>query len=114
LTYCHNATLGRRDFYRQLCLALVLRPSATAAAIFYAVSEQLQEQPIRLLRPRSERRDALVDLRADLTARIPRPVDPDFDGNRCSRGTRVERFQVVTPREGRKILGTRPESNYYS
>ena len=22
LTYCHNATLGRRDFYRQLCLAL--------------------------------------------------------------------------------------------
>jgi hypothetical protein len=34
LTYCHNATLGRRDFYRQLCLALGLRPSATAAAIF--------------------------------------------------------------------------------
>ena len=22
LTYCHNATLGRRDFYRQLCLAM--------------------------------------------------------------------------------------------
>ena len=27
LTYCHNATLGRRDFYRQLCLALGLTPS---------------------------------------------------------------------------------------
>src|SRR5687767_12428830 len=38
LTYCHNATLGRRDFYRQLCLALGLTPSATAAAVFYAVS----------------------------------------------------------------------------
>jgi type II secretory pathway predicted ATPase ExeA len=35
LTYCHNATLGRRDFYRQLCLALGLSPSATAAAVSY-------------------------------------------------------------------------------
>ena len=26
LTYCHNATLGRRDFYRHLCLALGLNP----------------------------------------------------------------------------------------
>jgi general secretion pathway protein A len=42
LTYCHNATLGRRDFYRQLCLALGLNPSATAAAVFYAVSTQIQ------------------------------------------------------------------------
>ena len=31
LSYCHNATLGRRDFYRQLCLVLGLAPSATAA-----------------------------------------------------------------------------------
>jgi general secretion pathway protein A len=38
MTYCHNATLGRRDFYRQLCLALGLNPAATAAAVFYAVS----------------------------------------------------------------------------
>lgn len=38
LTYCHNATLGRRDFYRQICLALGLNPAATAAALFYAVS----------------------------------------------------------------------------
>jgi type II secretory pathway predicted ATPase ExeA len=38
LTYCHNATLGRRDFYRQLCLALGLNPAATAAGVFYAVS----------------------------------------------------------------------------
>jgi hypothetical protein len=30
LTYCHNATLGRRDFYRQLCLALGLKPSAAS------------------------------------------------------------------------------------
>jgi general secretion pathway protein A len=28
LTYCHNATLGRRDFYRQLCQAVGLSPVA--------------------------------------------------------------------------------------
>lgn len=43
LTYCHNATLGRRDFYRQLCLALGLSPSATAAALFYAVSSHVED-----------------------------------------------------------------------
>lgn len=43
LTYCHNATLGRRDFYRQLCVALGLTPSATAAAVFYAVSTHVAE-----------------------------------------------------------------------
>src|SRR6187431_590956 len=42
LTYCHNATLGRRDFYRQLCLAIGLSPSATAAAVFYAVSTHVE------------------------------------------------------------------------
>jgi general secretion pathway protein A len=43
LTYCHNATLGRRDFYRQLCVALGLTPSATAAAVFYAVSTMVED-----------------------------------------------------------------------
>lgn len=43
LTYCHNATLGRRDFYRQLCLALGLAPSATAAAVFYAINQHVRE-----------------------------------------------------------------------
>ncbi|ATB34548.1 ExeA family protein [Melittangium boletus] len=43
LTYCHNATLGRRDFYRQLCLALGLKPSATAAAVFYAVATHVEQ-----------------------------------------------------------------------
>lgn len=43
LTYCHNATLGRRDFYRQLCVALGLSPKATAASVFYAVSTHVQE-----------------------------------------------------------------------
>lgn len=43
LTYCHNATLGRRDFYRQLCLAIGLSPKATAAAVFYSVSTHVQE-----------------------------------------------------------------------
>jgi type II secretory pathway predicted ATPase ExeA len=43
ITYCHNVTLGKRDFYRQLCLALGLSPSATAAGVFYAVSSHIQE-----------------------------------------------------------------------
>lgn len=51
LTYCHNATLGRRDFYRQLCLALGLTPSATAAAVFYAVSSHIQDMASERLHP---------------------------------------------------------------
>lgn len=43
LTYCHNATLGRRDFYRLLCMALGLTPSSTAAAIFSAVSTHVED-----------------------------------------------------------------------
>ena len=43
LTYCHNATLGRRDFYRQLCLALGLYPKATAASLFYGISSHIRE-----------------------------------------------------------------------
>jgi type II secretory pathway predicted ATPase ExeA len=43
LTYCHNATLGRRDFYRQICTAMGLAPSATAAAVFHAVSTHVEE-----------------------------------------------------------------------
>ena len=43
LTYCHNATLGRRDFYRQTCTALGLSPKATAAAVFHAISAEVQQ-----------------------------------------------------------------------
>jgi type II secretory pathway predicted ATPase ExeA len=51
LTYCHNATLGRRDFYRQLCLALGLSPRATAAAVFYAISSHVQDLGSQRLHP---------------------------------------------------------------
>jgi general secretion pathway protein A len=51
LTYCHNATLGRRDFYRQLCIALGLTPSATAAGVFYAVSTHVEELGRERLHP---------------------------------------------------------------
>jgi type II secretory pathway predicted ATPase ExeA len=43
LTYCHNATLGRRDFYRQLGLALGLTSSSTAASLFYSISTHIEE-----------------------------------------------------------------------
>ena len=42
LTYCSNATLGRRDFYRQLCHAFRLTPKATAAAVFMALTQQIE------------------------------------------------------------------------
>jgi general secretion pathway protein A len=42
LTYCRNATLGRRDFYRYLCHALNLQPTATAANLFLAVETHVQ------------------------------------------------------------------------
>lgn len=51
LTYCHNATLGRRDFYRHVCLALGLAPKATAAAVFYAIHEHVQHLGSERLHP---------------------------------------------------------------
>jgi type II secretory pathway predicted ATPase ExeA len=51
LTYCHNATLGRRDFYRQLCLALGLTPSAAAAAVFFAISSHVEDLGRERLHP---------------------------------------------------------------
>ena len=43
LTYCRNATLGRRDFYRHLCHNLGLTPTATASNLFLAVETHVQE-----------------------------------------------------------------------
>jgi len=51
LTYCHNATLGRRDFYRQLCVALGLAPAATAGSLFYAVSRHVEERAEERVHP---------------------------------------------------------------
>ncbi|MCP4202696.1 MAG: AAA family ATPase, partial [bacterium] len=51
LTYCHNATLGRRDFYRQICRAIGLSPKATAAAVFNAVSDYIRELSCEQLHP---------------------------------------------------------------
>ena len=49
--YCHNDTLGRRDFYRQLCVALGLTPSATAEGVFYAVASHIEELAIERAHP---------------------------------------------------------------
>lgn len=43
LTYFHNATLSRRDFYRQLCVALDLDAAATVAKLFHAVSTHVRQ-----------------------------------------------------------------------
>ena len=43
LTYCRNATLGRRDFYRLLCHTLGLHPASTAANLFLAVEAHVHD-----------------------------------------------------------------------
>ena len=51
LTYCHNATLGRRDFYRHLCLALGLEAKATVGSLFWAVSTHVEQLAKESLHP---------------------------------------------------------------
>lgn len=41
LTYCHNATLGRRDFYRHLSNALGIPSSGSAAGLFMGVEQHI-------------------------------------------------------------------------
>lgn len=43
LTYCRNATLGRRDFYRYLCQVLGLPPAGSVANLFLAVERHIHE-----------------------------------------------------------------------
>lgn len=50
LTYCRKATLGKRDFYRYLCHALGLHPTATAANLFLAVETHIHDEA-HLLHP---------------------------------------------------------------
>ncbi len=51
LTYCCNATLGRRDFYRQLCHAVGLTPVATAGSLFYALSRHVEQSAAERVHP---------------------------------------------------------------
>ena len=43
LTYCHNVTLGRRDFYRHLCHALGIPYGSTAGDVFLSVSKHVED-----------------------------------------------------------------------
>src|ERR1041384_7268490 len=51
LTYYYNATLGRRDFYRQLCHAVGIAPAATAGSLFYALSRHIEERAAERVHP---------------------------------------------------------------
>jgi len=51
LTYSHNATLGRRDFYRQLCHAVGLTPATTAGSLFYALSRHVEDSAAERVHP---------------------------------------------------------------
>ena len=43
LTYCHNVTLGRRDFYRHLCHCLGVTYGATAGDVFLSVAKHVED-----------------------------------------------------------------------
>ena len=43
LVYCQNTTVGRRDFYRHLCLALGLPKASTAGDLFLTVSTHVED-----------------------------------------------------------------------
>lgn len=43
LTYCHNVTLGRRDFYRHVCHALNIPYGATAGDVFHSLSKHIED-----------------------------------------------------------------------
>lgn len=43
LVYCQNTTVGRRDFYRFLCMALGLSKVTTAGDLFLSVSAHIEE-----------------------------------------------------------------------
>ena len=41
--YVHNATVNRRDFYRQLSIGMGLEPRATFAALFASISSHIED-----------------------------------------------------------------------
>jgi general secretion pathway protein A len=43
IQYIHNATVNRRDFYRQLSMSLGLEPRSTSAALFQLVHSHIEE-----------------------------------------------------------------------
>jgi general secretion pathway protein A len=43
LTYCHNVTLGRRDFYRHLCHALGVPYGSTAGDVLLSVTRHVED-----------------------------------------------------------------------
>jgi general secretion pathway protein A len=78
LTYYHHATLHRRDFYRQLSVALGLMPVTTAGAVSYAIAthiEQLAKErvhPVLLL-------DEAHLLQADTLDHLPILLNYEWD-----------------------------------
>jgi general secretion pathway protein A len=51
LTYCHNATLGRRDFYRQLCHAIGIDAVAMPGSLFYNITRHVEERAAERIHP---------------------------------------------------------------
>lgn len=51
LTYCHNVTLGRRDFYRHLCHALGISVASDSGSVFRGVTAYVEDQSRERVHP---------------------------------------------------------------
>jgi general secretion pathway protein A len=51
LTYCHNLTLGRRDFYRHLCHALGIAAASDSGSVFRGVTAYVEDQSRERIHP---------------------------------------------------------------
>lgn len=51
LTYCHNVTLGRRDFYRHLCHALGISVASDSGSVFRGVTAYVEDQSRERIHP---------------------------------------------------------------
>jgi len=79
LTYCRNATLGRRDFYRYLCHALGLHPTSTAANLFLAVETHVHELRRDKVHPVFLLDEAHLLLHPDMLAHLHILLNHDWD-----------------------------------
>jgi hypothetical protein len=94
LTYCHNATLGRRDFYRYLCHALGLQPTSSAANLFLAVERHVHElrrdqvHPVFLL-------DEAHLLHPDMMAHLHILLNHEWDSDARDGHRRLEPYRAA-------------------
>ena len=76
--YVHNATVNRRDFYRQLSIGMGLEPRATFAALFSSISQHIEDlasqHKLRVVLLLDSTRVSVLDGGAEIPVRRVDPV----------------------------------------